>query len=282
MKLIKLLGFAALSTLLACSVASSDDAAADDGAEVDQSADELTSGVSTYFTIRHDFRRCVSPICGGYWVKRVNTATTRCVGGTYEAECYVADLNLAPLGLSDAALADVNSAPGLVLRGSITTKTYANFGKLGSFRATEAWRASADGAATGTFYLVDDSGIRCFRAPCPSERERKLNSSAAAKNVADVDLAAAPGTATQKSDAIGEIAAHGLIVAGTNSGPSTGVTLHGTQYFTRVRGELAAGAACSSGDTCGGGTKCCYPCGIQGCQNRCITPMASGQCPMFP
>jgi hypothetical protein len=47
-------------------------------------------------------------------------------------------------------------------------------------------------------------------------------------------------------------------------------------------GDAGAGTACQSDNECQPGLKCCYPCGIPGCQNSCMAPDPSGQCPMFP
>jgi hypothetical protein len=38
---------------------------------------------------------------------------------------------------------------------------------------------------------------------------------------------------------------------------------------------------CTSNDQCPAGKLCCYPCGIDGCTNMCITPI-KGHCPHFP
>lgn len=43
-----------------------------------------------------------------------------------------------------------------------------------------------------------------------------------------------------------------------------------------------AGKPCSTDQECAAGLKCCYPCGIPGCQNQCTVPDASGACPMYP
>lgn len=43
-----------------------------------------------------------------------------------------------------------------------------------------------------------------------------------------------------------------------------------------------AGKACQNDSECAKGLKCCYPCGIPGCQNECMVPMPNGMCPMFP
>jgi hypothetical protein len=48
--------------------------------------------------------------------------------------------------------------------------------------------------------------------------------------------------------------------------------------------ECSAGdsAACSDDSQCPGAQKCCYPCGVPGCENSCMEPAADGECPMFP
>jgi hypothetical protein len=47
-------------------------------------------------------------------------------------------------------------------------------------------------------------------------------------------------------------------------------------------GDAGAGTTCQSDNECQPGLKCCYPCGIPGCQDQCMAPDANGQCPMFP
>ena len=42
------------------------------------------------------------------------------------------------------------------------------------------------------------------------------------------------------------------------------------------------GNPCGSDSDCNSGLKCCYPCGIEGCENQCMQPMPNGQCPLFP
>lgn len=42
------------------------------------------------------------------------------------------------------------------------------------------------------------------------------------------------------------------------------------------------GSACTFDDECNTGLKCCYPCGIPGCENQCTVPDGTGECPAFP
>ncbi|MFM7276035.1 MAG: DUF6748 domain-containing protein, partial [Gammaproteobacteria bacterium] len=52
-----------------------------------------------YFEVRKDLRRCVSPLCGGFWLRRLNAQMTRCADGAMQRECYVAELRDAPEAL---------------------------------------------------------------------------------------------------------------------------------------------------------------------------------------
>lgn len=218
----------------------------------DDSADELsaaTLAVSTYYVAQRDLRKCVSPVCGGYFVSRVNKTSTRCADGAYHPTCYVAELDLSVLGASSQQASDVESAIGVdasatrvVLRGTIARKAFGSFGDLGSFTATEAWMAPADATLDGAFYKVSDSGIRCFVAPCSSLREQKLNRSTQ-RDVTGLDLSAAPGSAADKSEASAAAATTGgVLVSGTNAWH----TLHASQYFLRVSEPVATDAGPTS------------------------------------
>jgi hypothetical protein len=56
-------------------------------------------------------------------------------------------------------------------------------------------------------------------------------------------------------------------------------TSNGTECST---GDGGAGTLCGSDFECAPGLKCCYPCGIPGCENQCMTPAPDGHCPLFP
>lgn len=181
----------------------------------------------TFYLVREDRRRCISPLCGGYWLKRVNRASTRCANGRWMKECYVAEI-------------DWNGQPQVepdkaVLRGSIVARRFARFGNLGAFRATESWQSSTDKVISGTFYRVKDRGVRCITHPCLSHQATKLNS-AATENIAGVDLAAAGAHGELISEAAAAMTrAEGIIVAGyraTVTGPAgRAKTLKATQFY---------------------------------------------------
>jgi uncharacterized protein DUF6748 len=86
--------------LLACSGRAGD--ADPDTDAIDSVAQDLhTTSAPSYYTLRRDLRRCAAPRCGGFFVARANLPLTRCADGRVRAECYVAELDLATLGLSE-------------------------------------------------------------------------------------------------------------------------------------------------------------------------------------
>ncbi len=153
-----------------------------------EEGDEALGG-ETYFAVRRDFRKCAYPMCGGYWLDRLNRTKTQCVDGSMAPECYVAEIDLAALGLSEEAtwaLLDDASNGHAILSGAITPLPGTSVGRL---EAVEGWTAQVrQGSSTKTVYRVTDLGITCVTFPCLSFEEQKLNSAAAAKQLGDVDL----------------------------------------------------------------------------------------------
>jgi hypothetical protein len=193
------------------------------------------SSTSTYYSLRPDLRRCASPRCGGYFVKRANQSLTRCADGRSATECYVAEI-------------DWSSQPevetqGALLRGNVVPKSYSGFGNLGAFRVSESWQAVSDNRPVGTFYRVKDRGLRCITHPCPTHHEAKLNSIVHA-NIAGVDL---NGTGA-KEELIGEASRamtepDGVLVAGAHE-PVTGPggrsrQLKASQFYLRARKQTS-------------------------------------------
>src|SRR3954465_11590215 len=77
----------------ACAGQAGSDVADDDASLSDDAKADRTSGGTSYFVIRADFRKCASPMCGGQFGKRVNFPTTTCVDGSSSPECYVASVD---------------------------------------------------------------------------------------------------------------------------------------------------------------------------------------------
>lgn len=202
----------------------------------ENSLDPTAPANSIYYSVRQDMRRCVSPICGGYFVKRVNERVTRCANGKPAEECYVAEIDWNKHQSVEPSRA--------LLRGDLTEKRFPNFGKLGVFRVLEAWQSAGGATSNGRFYRVIDRKIQCIAFPCPTHRDVLLNSNVST-NIAGVDLKAIKvddTTMTEARTALGQ--PQGLIVTGTHvrvKGPGGQAnSLSGTQFYLPTKEEASA------------------------------------------
>jgi len=211
--------------------------------------DSLTS-TSTFFTVRPDLRRCAAPMCGGYFVKRVNQPATRCANGKKLAECYVASIDWA-----NTSKVPVNRA---LLRGTLVAN-----GKYGSLKVDEAWQASSDSQPGGEFYRVRDLGLRCIAAPCLSHSEAKLNTTFSRK-IAGVDINSIGAPDDLVSQAFQAMTGEqGALVAGTHatiSGPAgRAQTVKATQFYLKATADTSNLKPCiktgCSGEICADDTR---------------------------
>ncbi len=243
--------------LVACTEgAVEDEFAGDDAANVDESKADL-GGTYTYYSVTRDQRRCAAPMCGGYWVSRVNASTTRCFDGRYAASCYVAEIRWPMLGVNDDTLSQIGDKIGAgaaLLRGTVVGKNYGgSIGRYGEFKPTEAWLGQGPNAPSGPFAIVEETGVRCISAPCNSFREKKLNSSAQA-SIAELGWDASGADADQISNAITELFVRDLIIAGdryTVHGPGGSAKARTvTQFYARARDHKACYVGGCSGQLC--------------------------------
>lgn len=219
---------------------------------------------STYYIVtRQDFRKCAWPMCGGYYVKRVNHANTRCADGTLQPDCYVADLDLGAAGASDDETAAFNAAftQGLgIVRGDLTIVNDGSV-SVSTLAGTEAWWAMAGVVPTDTVYRVTDLGITCFAYPCLSYDEGKLNTNKS-KTIAGVDLTASGAAPEVVAKGYDALASDGLLVAGTHSqisGPGgKALSLDASEFYVKLQPAPATGASCGgiAGIACAAGEYC--------------------------
>jgi hypothetical protein len=149
----------------------------------------------TYFKITADLRKCASPMCGGWFLSRLNQPTTQCHDGQWAASCYTPVLDWSKVNLSDvqhAQLLDACNKSALstgvyaIVRGKFARTNSTPSPKLGRFVLSEAWVAEGDALSDGQFVRVKDNGLACFVAPCPSLTETMLNMTTVA-DIAEVD-----------------------------------------------------------------------------------------------
>ena len=194
----------------------------------------LLAASGDYFLVRQDRRRCISPLCGGYFVRRVNQSRTRCGNGRWMKECYVAEI-------------DWNGQPEIdpgkaLLRGEIVARHFPRFGNLGALRVTESWQSPSDKLPTGTLYRVRDRGLRCITHPCLTHSATQLGSTST-RNVAGVDLAEAGASGEQISEGAAAMTkSEGVIVAGyfaPVSGPGgRAQTLKATKFYLLAGNQI--------------------------------------------
>jgi hypothetical protein len=198
----------------------------------------------SYFELRRDVRRCAAPLCGGFFVSRVNRLTTVCVDGSRSAECYVADLDLSALGSSSEQEQRLSSAPeDVLLRGEIVPQS-TDFGELGRLTVAEAWQGHAGIEASGAFLRVLDEGIVCITQPCLSLSAELLNSRLPEVPIAEVNLDAVGSDPSDAFEQLNE--SEGLLVAALPtivSGPGgRALGLIASEYYI----PLSAPQACGS------------------------------------
>jgi hypothetical protein len=231
------LAFALVASLplAGCVADASDTAAASQGDEQD-----FTGQSTQYFVARKDTRKCAAPACGGYFVARPNLATTTCADGKAAAECYVADIDLSTSGLTDAQRAAVlgkvittKGKAGVVFAGSLANGLAAGGVTYGRLRATDAFVAPKSFTLGGTLYRAFTE-TTCPAQGCTSLFEHDVNT-LASRPLAHLDLGAAPGTSTQKNDAlVGAYSPRGVLALGANAGDEAARSLGVTATFTRV------------------------------------------------
>jgi hypothetical protein len=185
---------------------------------------------STFYTVRADMRKCASPMCGGYFVKRVNQPTTRCANGRDMPECYVANIDWNATGEVEPRRA--------LIRGTLETKGNRN-GSYGVLKVLDAWQSVNDDAPQGEFYRVRDLGVRCIAAPCETHHEAKLNTRIS-RNIAGVNLS--PNN-TSKDIYQTLTSEDGIVVTGSLvdvTGPAgRSKSLNATQVYLRINSTTA-------------------------------------------
>jgi hypothetical protein len=183
------------------------------------------SGGTAIYTVRVDPRLCPSPLCGGYWVALANGARTLCVDGLHHPRCYVAraaDTRSNPLGgIPDGAL----------VRGTIDLER----DDMAELRVSAVYAPAGSAPASGGFYRVRDTGIRCVRAPCYSYRATQVNG-ATGTRVSGIELvtAKAPAREVARADATLRTK-NGLYARGRFArGAGDGRVFRATRLYLRV------------------------------------------------
>jgi Kazal-type serine protease inhibitor domain len=256
---------------------------------LDEAASDLTAASNFgYFVVtRRDARRCASPMCGGYFVKRVNQTTTRCADGSLQAECYVSGFTFTSLKLDaneEASFLDRLTAGFGLAKATMRYQTVSG-SRIGKLSVTEAWDAAADVKPTGSFYRIADSGRRCIVAPCYSIDATQLNTNGVKHTVRSTNLENvnadqakldAAGLAIMSTE--GVLAAGGVALPKCRPNANCGPFFSPENFYLRVQHQpLAVGKICGgrTPSPCNANEYCAYPqgalCGRADATGRCAT-----------
>ena len=239
------------------------------GSEVNEEPAALTAAKAdgdavdnwTYFKItRRDTRRCVAPLCGGFFVARVNQPRTKCPEtGTWEKECYVSDFDLSALGgLSEKdadRAAEALGAGVAIVKGELSLGAWEQFPTVARFHVEELWAGSPDQTPHNVFYRVRDAGIRCITSPCFSLESVRLNRNLdPVARYAGLDLSATGADDDALGAAWSELGGAGLVVAGKEvpvTGPAgAGVGLAASAFYVRIVGKEPVRCGARLGNPC--------------------------------
>ena len=258
------LGLVTSLGLLGACAPTAEDALNEQSASLVSPADEAIAPLaaysnSTYFIVTHaDMRRCVYPLCGGYFSKRVNQPTTVCSDGSPQPECRILEFDYSALGLDSASLdaLKTQAQSGRALLHGRITKTAPIAGRtFDKLVVDEAWEARSNAPMpsptptlpTGTFSRVRELPVAC--PACPPYRQEVLNGAGFAKPLSKLDFDATRFAAAVVKELTTRLPASdvGLLMAGTVSGPSSGARLAVSEAYTPVKGKPGG----KLGDACG-------------------------------
>jgi hypothetical protein len=230
------------------------------------SADGLSTTRDTYIRVRRDYRRCVSPMCGGYWASDLNSTAQ---------ERYVSGLDFAGSVLDNEVQADIfNAGEGeVVLFGRLGARE-ARFGTR-PFMVTEAYRGmpGVSVAAGDKFYGLAQNEIFCIRAPCPSIGVRLLNRAAGQPSATDLSVKRALQPFVDAAWLNDRLMSRRAVLAGTVRTQGENIIVDASQVFVQLPDRIqgcpkVAVPMCGSGKIVGWNrtpNRCSLPSG-------CVTP----------
>lgn len=206
-----------------------------------------------FFRVEQDFRRCVSPLCGGYWLSKLNWSYMQCPDGEWAKRCYVADVDLSALGYSagweDKVRTDINEGRGIVRGGfdSYQSKQW----DLYVLEVLEAYEPVVGREIKGPFFRLGDNGIRCVTTPCDSTDISVLNWPFSTRLVElDDEAVPAAGEMVQRINqamADQELLATGRVYHASRGGVGLEASLFWVPYRKDREGGCKDDADCSDG-----------------------------------
>lgn len=243
--------------LASCSSADAADRGANEGSTDAMEQSLAAASPVLYYEVTRDVRRCVSPLCGGFFVKAVNRPLTRCADGTSAERCYVASIDWKAAG-GDPGF----SSQLFVVQGTVQPKQYPPFGNLGLLVAVDAWEPATNAAPAGAYYRLADNGIVCITEPCFSIDAQLLNRNSTMQ-ISGLDLSAV-GATQEELDRAREALQEGKLIASGKIAReplplAIGLELRASQFFLSSVERCYSDAECGEGERCNAGEVCLPP-----------------------
>ena len=198
---------------------------------------------STFIVTQLDARRCIAPLCGGYFVKAVNLRRTICADGTSAAECHAFTLDFERSGIAPELARSFEQKSfatqhGLV-RGRLVQRPDSNGGPFLAdvLVVDEAWAGQAESTPVGNFDKLTATGRLCVTFPCDSYRGERLNvGTITSFNAVDLAASGAPADAVAKGNEA--LNGPGVLAAGVSVpivGPAgRGKNFKASEFYLRV------------------------------------------------
>ena len=210
-------------------------AVADDefaGESIDDDSSDLSTTKDTFVIVRRDQRRCIAPLCGGYWVKDLNSTMQ---------ERYVSAFDFGGSTLSDEVQAQVTGGPDfeIVLEGRLGQKE--NVYNTRTLRVIAAYRGMPGMtlAATDKFYSVSPTRIACITQPCANLQTTRLNRTTGHTMATDVSVERALATMVDEGWLHDRVVAKRAVVAGRVVRKNNHVTVDARQVFIALPDQVA-------------------------------------------
>lgn len=207
---------------------------------------ELSTTKDTYVIARRDQRKCISPLCGGYWVKDLNSTMQ---------ERYVSGFDFSGSTLTDDVQGQVAGAPDfeLILEGRLGKKE--NRYDTRPLNVIAAYRGmpGMTFAATDKFYSVLPTKIGCpTTGPCAYLSTTRLNRTTGHTMATDVSVTRALASRVDGAWLTARILGGRALVAGKVVRANKHVTVDASQVFVALPDRVTAcpkqtAPACPSG-----------------------------------
>lgn len=169
---------------------------------------------------RADMRKCLSPVCGGFYVKAINQSKTQCADGKFRAECYVSELYDQALVWDPDTQTSVSSLfqqEHAIVSGQLLNTPFREMA-VPKLAVSQVWQSASDKrnprSPMQAYYWLKDNGIRCITTPCFNLDVRVLNSQKLATRIASFDLSATGVSQKVQNAALEKLGSDGLIIAG--------------------------------------------------------------------